>query len=223
MKINLHTHHSSNKLNVLDIVNQYPNDLVGTPTFFSIGIHPWYIKLDELSENLEVIETHLKRDSCLAIGECGLDKRIEIPLAVQISVFEQQLLLAEQYQKPVIIHCVSAFQELLEVKKRLQITVPFLIHGFSKNVQVMEQLLANGCYISFGKYLLRNENLAAVFRTVPHNRFFLETDTMEESLDEVYEKAAAIKAVKIIDVEQQIVNTSLEVFGFSKKLRNVLA
>lgn len=223
MKINLHTHQLSNKRNVLDIVNQYPNDLVEEPAFFSIGIHPWYIELDELSENLMIIEAHLKSDSCLALGECGLDKRIETALSIQISVFEQQLLLAEQYQKPVIIHCVSAFQELLEIKSRLRITVPFLIHGFSKNVQVMEQLLANNCYISFGKYLLRNENLAAVFQAVPHNRFFLETDTMEESLDEVYEKAAEIKAVKIIEVEQQIVNTALEVFGFSKKLRNVLA
>lgn len=223
MKINLHTHRESHTLNVLDIVNQYPNDLDESRLFYSVGIHPWYIDFARLDQHLAILEAELDNQACLALGECGLDKRIEMPLEKQIDVFERQLILAEQYQKPVIIHCVSAFQELLQVRKQLHITVPFLIHGFSKNQQVMEQLLDNGCYISFGKYLLRNANLESVFKAVPDNRFFLETDTMEESLEEVYQKAAAIKGVSVIVLEQQIENTAREVFGFSQKLRNTLA
>ncbi|MCP1997554.1 TatD family hydrolase [Flavobacterium sp. HSC-61S13] len=222
MKINLHTHQFTNHLNVLDIVNQYPDSLGEDFEFFSIGIHPWYINLPDLNKQLAIIESHLSDDSCLALGECGLDKRIETTMETQILVFESQLLLAEKYQKPVLIHCVSAFQELLEVKKRLKLTVPFLIHGFSKNRQVMEQLLHNNCFISFGKYLLQNDNLVEVFKNVPDDRYFLETDMMENALDEVYEKAARIKELQIIEVEQQIENTARKVFEFSKKLRNTL-
>ncbi|WP_430613829.1 TatD family hydrolase [Flavobacterium sp. JP2137] len=223
MKINLHTHRASNDRTTLDIVNQYPGDFDGALPFYSIGIHPWYIVEESLESHLAVIDRQLQSDRCLALGECGLDKRIAMPMDIQIAVFERQLALAEQHQKPVIIHCVSAFQELLAVRKRLNISVPFVIHGFSKNLPIMRQLLQAGCYLSFGKYLLRNDKLATVFMEVPHDRFFLETDTMEETLEEVYQKAAAIKGLEVKEIEQYIENTALLVFGFSEKLRNALA
>jgi TatD DNase family protein len=52
---------------------------------------------------------------------------------LQQSVFEQQLLLAQKYNKPAIIHCVAAFQEVIEIKNKLKITVPLIIHGFLKH------------------------------------------------------------------------------------------
>jgi TatD DNase family protein len=137
---------------------------------------------------------------CFALGECGLDKRIEIPLALQIEVFEKQIALAEKYQKPLVLHLVAAFDELIEIKKRLKITVPIIIHGFSKNEQVAKQLIYNGFYLSFGKYLLRNPDLETVFKSVPNDRFFLETDTIEETLEEVYILAAKYKNIKIEDL-----------------------
>jgi TatD DNase family protein len=51
--------------------------------------------------------------------------------------------LAQKYI-PVVIHCVAAFQEVIETKKRLHISVPMIIHGFSKNEQTAKQLLDNG-------------------------------------------------------------------------------
>ncbi len=61
-----------------------------------------------------------------------------------------------------------------------------IIHGFSKSEQLAKQLLDNGFYISFGKYLLQSRSfgteLETVFRNMPNDRFFLETDTVEESL-----------------------------------------
>lgn len=210
MKFNLHTHKSTHQENVLEIVNQYPNEFDKDVKFFSIGIHPWYIDLDNLEEHMHTIEEKLQLKNCLALGECGLDKRIETPLEIQTEVFEKQLHLAIQYQKPVILHCVSAYQEVIEIKKRLKIEVPMVIHGFSKNGQVAKSLLDNGFYLSFGKYLLRNPELASVFEQVPDNRFFLETDTIEESIQDVYIKAASIKKK---DVEQIIEDNFKLVFN----------
>lgn len=206
---NFHTHHFTNQPNVRELVNQYPQEFDETIPFYSIGIHPWYIVEARIEDDLRIIESKLQDKNCLAIGECGMDKRIEVPFDLQQLVFEKQLALAEKYQKPVVIHCVAAYQEVIEIKKKLNIYVPMIIHGFSKNGQVAKSLLENGFYLSFGKYLLRNPDLKVVFQSVPDNRFFLETDTMEESIEEVYALAAKYKN---IDVEalKNIVETNFK-------------
>ncbi len=197
---NLHTHKFTNSPNIFELVNQYPWEFDATIPNYSIGIHPWYIDTNRLDNDLKNIEEKLQLSECLALGECGLDKRIEIPIALQIEVFEKQIALAEKYQKPLVLHLVAAFDELIEIKKRLKISVPIIIHGFSKNELVAKQLIDNGFYLSFGKYLLRNPDLETVFKSVPNDRFFLETDTIEETLEEVYILAAKYKNIKIEDL-----------------------
>ena len=211
---NLHTHKSTNQPNVLELVNQYPQEFDATIPYYSIGIHPWFIVEERIEADLAIIESKLQKANCLGVGECGLDKRIEIPMDLQQKVFEKQLLLAQQYQKPVVIHCVAAFQELIAIKKKLNISVPMLIHGFSKNAQVAKQLLDNGFYISFGKYLLLNKELETVFKSVPNNRFFLETDTVEEGIEAVYELAAKYKGISVSEIQEKVNTNFNEVFDF---------
>jgi TatD DNase family protein len=206
---NFHTHQFTNQSNVLELVNQYPNEFDATIPFYSIGIHPWYIVADRIDADLKIIEEKLQTENCLALGECGLDKRIEIPLEKQIIVFEKQLALAERYNKPVVIHCVAAFQEVIEIKKKLKISVPMIIHGFSKNSQLAEQLIAAGFYISFGKYLLRNPELKIVFQKVPNDKFLLETDTIEEGIQQVYDLAADYKSIALNEL-QEIISSNFE-------------
>ncbi|MFH6989720.1 TatD family hydrolase [Flavobacterium collinsii] len=201
---NFHTHQFKNQSNVLELVNQYPQEFDASIPFYSVGIHPWYIKEGQIDAELKIIEEKLQSKNCLAIGECGLDKRIEIPLEQQIIVFEKQLALAEKYQKPVVIHCVAAFQEVILLKKKMKISVPMIVHGFSKNGQIAAQLVKEEFYISFGKYLLRNPNLKTVFQSIPDDRFFLETDTIEESIEQVYELAATYKNWTIKELQDTI-------------------
>jgi TatD DNase family protein len=189
---------------VLELVNQYPWEFDATIPNYSIGIHPWYIDENRLESDLNSIKNKLQLNECIALGECGLDKRIETPLEVQISVFEKQIALAEKYQKPLVLHLVGAFEELLAIKKRLKISVPIIIHGFSKNQQVAKQLIENGFYLSFGKYLLRNPELEAVFQSIPNDKFFLETDTINETIEEVYALAAKYKNRSIEDLIEMV-------------------
>lgn len=213
---NLHTHIYTNQEDVVELVNQYPQEFTDTIPNYSIGIHPWYIVEDRIESDLAIIESKLNEPNCLALGECGLDKRIAVPMELQQAVFERQLLLAEQYQKPVVIHCVAAFQELIQTKNKLKITVPILIHGYSKNEQLAQQLIANGCYLSFGNFILSNPELHTVFATVQKDRFLLETDMSEATIQEIYALAAQCKGISVIQI-QELVNTNFrKIFGLQQ-------
>lgn len=194
---NLHTHRFSNNENVLELVNQYPHEFDASIPNYSIGIHPWYTNENRIESDLEIIESKLKDEKCLALGECGLDSRIEFPMTMQITVFEKQLALAEKYKKPVVIHCVGCFEQVIAIKKKLNISVPMIIHGFSKNKEIAKQLILNGFYMSFGKNLLRNPDLKSVFTSIPSEQFFLETDTIEEDISSVYELAAKYRNIEL--------------------------
>jgi TatD DNase family protein len=202
---NLHTHQFTNQSEVLELVNQYPQEFDAAIPFYSIGIHPLFIDENRLESDFQILEQKLALPECLALGECGLDKRSETPFDLQQFVFEKQLALAEKYRKPVVIHCVAAFQEVLEIKKRLKISVPMLIHGFSKKMELTKQLIDNGFYVSFGKNLLRNPELESVFESIPNDRFFLETDMIEEGIRDVYTLAAKYKGLELIEL-QEIIN-----------------
>jgi TatD DNase family protein len=201
---NFHTHQFTNQPDILELVNQYPQEFNAAIPFYSVGIHPWYIVEDRVDADLKIIEEKLQTNNCLAIGECGLDKRIEIPLEQQVIVFKKQLALAEKYKKPVVIHCVAAFQEITAIKKEMKISAPMIMHGFSKNAQIANHLIKEGFYLSFGKYLLRNPELKTVFEQIPNDRFFLETDTVEESIKQVYNLAAEYKSIRIKELQDII-------------------
>ncbi len=210
---NLHTHKYTGRSDVLELVNQYPWAFDDAIPQYSIGIHPWYIEESRLESDLQTIDEKLALPECLALGECGLDKRIAVPIDLQTMVFERQIALAEKHQKPLVLHLVAAYQELIALKKKLQITVPVILHGFSKNKQVAAQLLEQGCYLSFGKYLLRNLDLKEVFLSVPDDCFFLETDTIEESLEEVYALAAEYRGISVHALQKQLTANRKRVFG----------
>ena len=212
---NLHTHQFTNQPEVLELVNQYPQEFDALIPNYSIGIHPLYIDKNSLESNFEIVDQKLALSDCLALGECGLDKRSESSFDLQIEVFEKQLILAEKHQKPVVIHCVASFQELIEIKKRLRITVPMIIHGFSKNSVLAKQLVDNGFYISFGKNLLRNPELESVFNSVPNDCIFLETDMVEEGIQGVYRLASKYKKISVSSL-QQILNANFKTVFQSK-------
>ncbi|MFA9190760.1 TatD family hydrolase [Flavobacterium sp. FZUC8N2.13] len=209
---NLHTHVYTSQEDIVELVNQYPQEFDATLPNYSIGIHPLFINLDRLESDFEILEQKAALPECLAIGECGLDKRSETAFEIQLDVLEKQLLLAEKHQKPVVIHCVHAFQELVELKNKLNITTPILIHGFSKKEQLAKQLLDNGFYLSFGKNLLKNPELETVFTNTPNDFFFLETDMIEEGIHEVYALAAKYKKITVTELQQIISNNFNTVF-----------
>ncbi|MGG5506065.1 MULTISPECIES: TatD family hydrolase [unclassified Myroides] len=191
MKYNIHTHYLHKEADTLALVNQDLSKVDWSIPYFSLGIHPWYIKEELLEEQLDFIETHLQQANCLALGECGLDKKIAVPFALQKEVLVRQLLLAEKNKKAVILHVVSAYQEIIALKKQLNLTVPLLVHGFNKHQQVAESLWKNGFHLSFGRALLHSKRLQDTLASVPEQYIFLETDDDQTlSIGVIYAKAA---------------------------------
>lgn len=204
--INIHTHHLSDQSNVYFVLSINPGEQTTNLDclFYSMGIHPWNINSTDIASAIHKLDISASDSVVLAIGEIGLDRMIETPLSIQEDVFQKQLQIAEKYNKPVIIHCVKCFSELISIRKKTNTKLPWIIHGFVKNITIAEDLIESGCFISFGKALLTNEKLQIIFKTLPMNRLFLETDDSDLEIEVLYKKAALIKDLKIEDLKKEL-------------------
>ena len=170
-------------------------------SYFSVGIHPK--KIDENWEkNFEAFKKISLQDNCLAIGECGLDALIDIDANLQKTVFERQILWANEIQKPVIIHCVKWFQELIPFQKLAE--VPLIIHGFNKKKSVADEMLKHGFFLSFGKSVLYNLSLQSILKEIPIDKIFLETDDTDFDIAELYQKVSEIKEISLEELQKKI-------------------
>jgi TatD DNase family protein len=159
-------------------------------SLLSAGIHPWYLSANP-KKQLEVLQTIAVAPEILFIGECGLDRLKGAELSLQIEVFEKQIKLADRLHKPVIVHCVKAYSELLHLRKVLRPTMPWVIHGFNAKPQIADQVLSSGCFLSLGRALLTPEsNANKVLKTMPIERLFIETDDSTTPIEQIYEVAA---------------------------------
>ena len=213
--INIHTHNCSYQSNVRSILPiQSEEQLLDSQTVsYSVGIHPWAIKSINIPSTLNNIENLASYPSVLAIGEIGLDRIIETPLSIQKEIFLKQLQIADQFNKPVIIHCVKCYSEIISIRKKTNTKLPWIIHGFVKNLQIAEDLIELGCYISFGKALLINENLQHIFKMLPAKKLFLETDDSDTNIEELYKKAAMIKNLEIEDLKKELLSNFTTCFN----------
>ena len=188
---------------------------------YSLGIHPWYIDENNIIKELEELKARVVEKNCLAIGECGLDKISKVDFALQQEVFVEQIKLANMVQKPLIIHCVKAFNELLNCLNLYDNKVPVIVHGFNNNENIVRLLVSQGIYLSFGKALLGYEsNAAKAIIVVGRKNFFLETDNADVSIKYIYKKAS-----ELLHIEEEIVKLQLQtnfekVFNFNTEIKN---
>jgi TatD DNase family protein len=207
---NIHTHLVDNKNRSFQLLNRLLADAIpkNCAQPFSIGLHPWHIQqhLNWQEELPKKIEELIDLPSFMAIGECGLDKNTAISLDLQTSVLNLHYELALRFSKPIIIHCVGAFNELLSWKKGLKNTVPMLVHGFEKKMELLNDLLKAGFYVSFGAALCKDRpTLHHAFLEMPLDRLFLETDDQSDySIEAVYRAAASIKKISVDAIDDQI-------------------
>ncbi|SEE25161.1 TatD DNase family protein [Tenacibaculum sp. MAR_2010_89] len=210
--IDIHTHATKQCPEILSIINIYPNNIVPKNNPFSIGIHPWYITENNLQLDFKNVEQKLYAKNCLAIGECGLDKLSKTNYNLQISVFKKHILLSEKYNKPLIIHCVKAFNDIIHLKKEHKPQQQWIIHGFNKNKQIANDLIKNNIIISIGASFLRKEKLQNTIKEIPVENIFLETDDSNEPIKNIYNKFAQIKEKDLSIVKQKITENFNRIF-----------
>ena len=163
---------------------------------YSIGIHSWNTN-EDFQQEWDLMETFCYHQQVVAIGETGLDKLRGAPLDIQIELFKHHITLAEHVKKPLIVHCVRAWQELITTWR---ITAPhqvsLAVHGFRGNANTALQLVKEGFYLSFGE----NFNTEALAAT-PHDRILIENDDSNTEITSVAESAAQALALPIEQVK----------------------
>ena len=163
----------------------------GPNIFFSAGIHPWDAG-NIRSAWLDNMKILLKFERVIAIGECGLDKNSPAAIEKQIEVFELQIKLSESNKKPLIIHCVGCYNELMNLHKAYDPKQPWIIHGFRGKPEMAAQLTRAGIFISFGEKF----NPESVQAT-PVDRILVESDNSEVPLQELYLAVATAKGCEV--------------------------
>ncbi|MCM1482893.1 MAG: TatD family hydrolase [Muribaculaceae bacterium] len=145
MIIDAHTHTPSPQA----ILNISPGDPIPPDQPFSCGIHPWNASTATEATFAELTKA-LEHPMAIAIGECGLDYNTDIYHKVQSDIFMRQIKLSECMGKPMIIHCVKAWQELIRIRRLTDARMPWIYHGFRLKPDIARRLINSGIILSFG-------------------------------------------------------------------------
>lgn len=197
--INLHTHLPEPDDEVISVYNLLLNETSEDPGgYFSAGLHPWYadqLLPGRLSDLLNLLATNSRM---IAIGETGLDTLCKVPFRIQQDVFELHLRKAEEFHLPVVIHCVKAWDEVIEMSSGYPVIK--ILHGYSGSPALTGRLVKSGFCFSVGKAILNpSSKIHQSVGSIPAENLFCETDTSGISVQAVY---SALSAALHVDEEE---------------------
>ncbi len=186
--VDIHTHQEvlSNKNSIsIFSFNPVKNMTFNQNVFFSAAVHPWSVQIENIDWYMCIVRKIAKHQHCLAIGECGLDYLHQVEKSKQHEIFIRHFEISEEFQLPLIIHCVKAWNDIIVLRKKLKPSMPWIIHGFNKSIETANQCLNAGFYLSLGKKATNNR-FSQVLKTIPVDRMFLETDETNDLISDIY-------------------------------------
>jgi TatD DNase family protein len=152
-----------------ELRGNYPGYKIG------IGLHPWFIPKSlsiqalELDLNQLIVQTQPD-----FIGEIGLDYLRPNP-QLQLIVLHCQLQLARQFNLPVVLHCVKAYNDVLKLLKQQHINSG-IIHGFNANATVGKQFIDAGFLLGIGSLITKPSLINKHIQALPLDKLVLESD-----------------------------------------------
>ncbi len=172
---------------------------------YALGLHPWFVG-DEAESALETLAQLLRQRPAglVAVGECGLDGAIEVPLARQLPWFERQIQLADECNLPLIVHCRRCYNEVLALLSRHRPRAGGVLHGFSGSRQQAQQFWALGFYLGIGGTITyeRAQKTRRAVAALPLEALLLETDGPSMPLANY--QGERNEPARLIDVLQQL-------------------
>lgn len=216
MYLDIHRHSADKGEADLVMRNLFHSEIeeIQKTRFCSVGLHPWHVNENSIPNELNNVELAARETEVLAIGEAGLDKAIDTDYELQREVFLQQIEIAKRAEKPMIIHCVRAYDELQSFRKNSGHQQSWIFHWFNASLQTALDLINKDCFLSFGHMLFREQSKAfSVFTKIPVDRIFLETDDFDLSIKEVYKRAAELQNIPVENLQQQILTNFQTCFG----------
>jgi TatD DNase family protein len=214
--IDIHTHNTEWEQGVFSVLNVFLTDYPELPfdKTITVGMHPWHLDPDSAKLTANILEKAASRSNVKGIGETGLDKVINTDIEMQKEVFMLHIEVSERLKKPLIIHCVKAFQELIQLKKMTKPSVPWIIHGYHGSEELTAELVTHGFYLSLNEWIIKNpEKGLAMLGKIPLDRLFLETDEFQGNIEGLY-KFIGESLNK--DIKLSIMDNFKNVFGYTE-------
>jgi len=144
------------------------------------GVHPHHaVNYDDATDTLlRELTTH---PEVRAVGEAGLDyNRNYSPRDVQLAVFERQLKIAVDVQKPLFLHQRDAHHDFIALLRRYRDRIPAaVVHCFTDTGEALRDYLALDCHIGITGWICderRGTHLRELVKEIPANRLMIETD-----------------------------------------------
>lgn len=207
--IDIHNHGAKPMHGVFSVENlvaaeeRIPDEAAGLT--YSIGIHPWHLTRENFTEQLVKVENYSRHTNVIALGEAGFDRlRVVLDFSLQKDVFKKQVIISEEVKKPLYIHCVRAWEELLSARKELRAVMPWLVHGFRGKSELAQSLVSKGMYISFWFEFTIRPEAAQLIKSLPAERIFLETDGGDIPISLIYEKVSGYLGLTIRQLKNQM-------------------
>jgi TatD DNase family protein len=215
--IDIHVHGGKPAAGIFILENLMAHEEKTTETIpgvaYTYGIHPWFLNENNHRHQISSVKKAMGLPGVIAVGEAGFDKIKGPSGELQHRIFAEQVLIAEEYSKPMVIHCVRAWDELLSVKKELKPRMPWLIHGFRGNKELAAQLLSKGMYLSFWFDFVLKPESADLLRSLPSDRIFLETDGAEVDIRDIYIKVSNDLDLSVEDLKSIIYSSFIKFFN----------
>ncbi len=215
--IDMHTHNGkpSGGVFIIESLMAHEEKLPGNDSgvAYTFGIHPWFLTENNHTRLISSVEKSVNHPNIAAIGEAGFDRLRGPSSDLQRKVFVEQVAIAETLKKPVIIHCVKAWDELLSVQKKLRPKTTWMIHGYRGNVELAGQLLSKGFYLSIWfDFAIRPES-ATLLNSIPKEKIFLETDGADIDIRDIYSKVSVDLGMTVNELKSIILNNFKEFFN----------
>jgi TatD DNase family protein len=177
---------------------------------YSMGIHPWFLNETNHDQLIGFVRQNASSKLIAAIGEAGFDKLRGPSMDLQHRTFSEQAVLSEEIGKPMVIHCVKAWDELMAAHRKIRPKLPWLIHGFRGKKELAIQLIAKNMYISFWFDFIIRPEASVLVRSLPVDRIFLETDGSGADIKEIYHKVADDLGISIEKLKEIIYSNFIE-------------
>lgn len=180
----------------LQLAERFPGTV-----FPAIGYHPWRIQAAEIDETLSFVEDHL--DCCVALGEVGLDYKVNVKKPLQRMVFSRLLQLAKEKNKPVNIHSRFSYERTYQMVSAAGVEKA-VFHWYSGPVEILERIIADGYYVSATPALAYSRHHQACIQNAPLESILIETDAPQQYQGTPSEPAQVVETLKQVSYVKKI-------------------
>jgi len=161
---------------MLSLCQNFPNNC-----FPMMGLHPCDVNLENYETEIKHVKKELLTNKYIAVGEIGIDLHWDkSTLEIQKKAFSKQILLAKEYNLPIVIHVRNSFEETIKiVEKYNDDKLSGVFHCFTGNINEANRIIClKNFYIGVGGVLtFKNSNLDETISKIDDKHLLLETDS----------------------------------------------